>query len=125
MNGHWNHNKFRWGDFIISVTGCMSEPVRLGCWKAAKVKNRGMIGDHFTHFRYRESNQPLTWKVTLSIMLWDPNSGVWYRQSGTARSVTIYRGLENLDKFHGQVNGIFTGDEHFGKNPSKGQSSVQ
>ncbi|MEN6372436.1 MAG: beta-L-arabinofuranosidase domain-containing protein [Armatimonadota bacterium] len=33
----------------------------------------------------------------------------------------VYKAIENLDTYHGQVTGIFTGDEHLaGKNPSQG-----
>jgi len=33
----------------------------------------------------------------------------------------VYKALENLDRYHGQATGVFTGDEHLaGKNPSQG-----
>jgi hypothetical protein len=38
---------------------------------------------------------------------------VRYRQSGDELdSQAVYDGIENLDRFHGQVTGVFTGDEH-------------
>lgn len=33
----------------------------------------------------------------------------------------VYKAMENLDRYHGQFTGVFTGDEHLaGKNPSQG-----
>ncbi|ABU57438.1 beta-L-arabinofuranosidase domain-containing protein [Roseiflexus castenholzii] len=49
-------------------------------------------------------------------------SGVWYRQSGDPRDRdAVWQAIETLDAFHGQVNGVFSGDEHLaGLNPSQG-----
>ncbi len=49
-------------------------------------------------------------------------SGVWYRQSREPGDRdSVYRTIEMLDQYHGQVTGIFAGDEHYaGKNPSQG-----
>ncbi|MFX0097971.1 MAG: hypothetical protein ACFFCS_00200 [Candidatus Hodarchaeota archaeon] len=46
----------------------------------------------------------------------------WYRQSGEESDKNaILEGIKALDEHHGQVTGVFTGDEHFaGKNPSQG-----
>ena len=48
--------------------------------------------------------------------------GVWYRQSlEQCHRQAVYDAISNLDKFHGQANGLFSGDEHLaGKNPSQG-----
>ncbi|NMB46445.1 MAG: hypothetical protein GX998_08570 [Firmicutes bacterium] len=117
--------KFRWGDFIISVHWLYERTGEAWLLElAAKVKEQGYDWqDHFTHFRYRRKQSTINLEshvVNNAMGLKTP--GVWYRQSGTASDRSaIYRGLENLDKFHGQVTGIFTGDEHFsGKNPSQG-----
>ena len=53
-------------------------------------------------------------------MLWDsnPEYGIDSRAQPPIGRQSM--GTENLDKFHGQVTGIFTGDEHFsGKNPPR------
>ncbi len=49
-------------------------------------------------------------------------SAVWYRVSNEpAAKYALYTGLANLDRYHGQVTGLFTSDEHFaGTNPSQG-----
>jgi len=48
--------------------------------------------------------------------------GVWYRQSAApADRQDVYLMLDLLDRYHGQVTGVFTGDEHLaGRNPSQG-----
>lgn len=47
---------------------------------------------------------------------------VWYRQSGDERArAAIYTALRNLDAYHGQLSGAFTGDEHLaGQDPTQG-----
>jgi len=49
-------------------------------------------------------------------------STIWSRQSGLeSDKKTIFAAISNLDKYHGQVTGLFSGDEHLvGKNPSQG-----
>ena len=48
--------------------------------------------------------------------------GVWWRQCGTdADRRSVYRAIEMLDLYHGQVTGVFSGDEHLaGRDPSQG-----
>lgn len=49
-------------------------------------------------------------------------AGVWYRQSRAEDDwAAATRGLEALDRYHGQAAGVFSGDEHLaGRNPSQG-----
>ena len=49
-------------------------------------------------------------------------STIWSRQSGLDSDIqSIFEAISTLDKYHGQVTGMFSGDEHFaGKNPSQG-----
>jgi hypothetical protein len=48
--------------------------------------------------------------------------GIWWRKTGDAADrQSVYRTLEMLDSYHGQVTGVFSGDEHLaGKDPSQG-----
>jgi len=48
--------------------------------------------------------------------------GIWYQQSQEEHfQETVYLGIKNLDKYHGQVGGRFSGDEHLsGKRPTQG-----
>ncbi|MHA2184187.1 MAG: beta-L-arabinofuranosidase domain-containing protein, partial [Promethearchaeota archaeon] len=50
------------------------------------------------------------------------SSTVWSRQSGLdSDKQAVLRAISTLDRYHGQVTGMFSGDEHFaGKNPSQG-----
>jgi len=80
--------------------------------------------EHFSNFTFKEKQledpQMDTHVVNNAMGLKAP--AVQYRHRGEAPSKrAVYDGLDNLDKFHGQVTGLFTGDEHFsGKNPSQG-----
>lgn len=49
-------------------------------------------------------------------------AGVWYRQSGSEADRRAARqAVENIEKFHGQATGVFTGAEHLlGKSPTAG-----
>ncbi len=48
--------------------------------------------------------------------------GVWYQQSHDRKHLdAVYRGIESLHRYHGQVAGRFSGDEHLsGSHPSQG-----
>jgi hypothetical protein len=48
--------------------------------------------------------------------------GVWYRQSANPKDrESVYQTLDALDRYHGQVTGVFTGDEHYaGLEPTQG-----
>ncbi len=50
------------------------------------------------------------------------HAGVWYQQSGDDRDrQAAYDGWNNLDRYHGQVAGRFSGDEHLsGTRPTQG-----
>jgi hypothetical protein len=80
--------------------------------------------DHFRDFEHKRKQdddpQMETHVVNNAMGLKAP--AVRYRQNGNRLSErAVYDGIGNLDRFHGQVTGLFTGDEHFsGKNPSQG-----
>ncbi len=48
--------------------------------------------------------------------------GIWYQQAKDIKfRDALYQGIANLDKYHGQVGGRFSGDEHLsGKHPTQG-----
>jgi len=80
--------------------------------------------DHFTDFEFKrkqdEEPQMETHVVNNAMGVKAP--AVQYRQHGDdAYREAVFDGIANLDRFHGQATGLFTGDEHFsGKNPSQG-----
>ncbi|MGI6566823.1 MAG: hypothetical protein GX341_00900 [Firmicutes bacterium] len=117
--------KFRWADFIISVHWLYDRTGEEWLLDLAeKVKSQGYDWHgHFVDFRYQRKQRNIdleTHVVNNAMGIKTP--GVWYRQSGEPGDrEAVHIGLENLDKFHGQVTGVFTGDEHLsGKNPSQG-----
>lgn len=85
--------------------------------------------DHFQHFRFTKK-QPLDvpqtddWMAThvVNNAMGVKAPAVCYRQNGAVVDPSAASdGIATLDRFHGQVTGVFTGDEHFsGKNPSQG-----
>ncbi|SRR5579885_378961 len=78
---------------------------------------------HFEHFLYTErqnSWQHETHVVNTSMALKQP--AVWYRLSRAERHrQAAQRMIDTLDTYHGQVTGVFSGDENLaGQNPSQG-----
>jgi DUF1680 family protein len=80
--------------------------------------------EHFTDFEYegKQLHDPKMSTHVVNNAMGIKAPAVHYRQRGTdAARRAVYDGIDNLDRFHGQVTGLFTGDEHFsGKNPSQG-----
>jgi len=78
---------------------------------------------HFANFRYPDRQD--TWQmethvVNSSMAIKQP--GLWYRLSQDERHrQAVAQIIDTLDRFHGQVTGVFSGDEVLaGKNPSQG-----
>lgn len=119
--------RFRWADLVISIF-----------WLYEKLQEDWLIAltekviaqgydwtDHFKRFPYKRS-QPID-NILMETHVVNNAMGVKapivrYMVTGEKNDLeAVYAGIKNLDKFHGQVTGIFTGDEHFGgKNPSRG-----
>ncbi len=79
--------------------------------------------EHFEHFAYPERQD--TWKhethvVNTSMAIKQP--AVWYRLSQLPQHrQAVQTMIDTLDTYHGQVTGVFSGDENLaGKNPSQG-----
>lgn len=118
---------YRWGDLMLGIH-----------WLFEKTGEKWLLDlgeliheqgydwqNHFRDFIFTEK-QPIdhitmeTHVVNNAMGIKTP--GVWFRQSHSeADRQAVYQALHNLDKYHGQVTGVFSGDEHFaGKNPSQG-----
>jgi len=117
--------KYRWAELVLNIHW-LYELKREG-WLlelAEKVSKQGYNWQkHFYDFKYTKKNLEIkleTHVVNNAMGIKTP--AVWYRQSGENYDrEAVYRALENLDKFHGQVTGVFTGDEYLaGKSPSQG-----
>lgn len=119
--------RMRWADLVLSIHWLHE---RTGeAWLldlAAKVRAQGFDwGAHYADFPYREKTRRedctlITHVVNNAMAI--KASGVWSRQSGAATDQEAsLRAIAVLDEFHGQVTGVFTGDEHLaGLSPSQG-----
>ncbi|MEW6751113.1 MAG: beta-L-arabinofuranosidase domain-containing protein [Candidatus Latescibacterota bacterium] len=117
----------RWADLVLSVHWLYE---RTGeAWLldlAAKVADQGYNWrDHFARFQWRRKVhrgdcQQSTHVVNNAMAVKQP--GVWWRQSGEEADRTAPQQiLATLDRYHGMVTGVFTGDEHYaGRSPSQG-----
>jgi len=117
--------KYRWAELVLSIHWLYEQ--KREDWLlelAEKVSKQGYNWQkHFDDFKYTKKSLEIkleTHVVNNAMGIKTP--AVWYRQSGKNYDrETVHRAIENLDKYHGQVTGIFTGDEHLsGKNPSQG-----
>jgi hypothetical protein len=120
-------SKYRWADLILSIHWLYN---RTGeSWLldvAQEVARQGYDWrTHFETFRFRDKTRredcTLETHVVNSAMA-VKTGGVWWPQSGDPLDrESVFRTLERLDTYHGQVTGLFSGDEHYaGKNPSQG-----
>jgi len=120
--------KTRWPELVLCVHWLFERTgegwlVRL----AAKAHEQGFDwAAHFTDFRYKDkvvrpSGGTDDTHVVHNAMA-VKQSGVWFRQSrDPADRDAAFHAIESLDRYHGQVTGVFTGDENLaGKSPSQG-----
>jgi hypothetical protein len=117
----------RWADMVVTLHWLIN---RTGDGRlldtAAKLQRQGFPWrEHFERFPYwyrsrREECDLRTHVVNNAMALKAP--GVWFRQSGGWEDRDAYlQILGMLDKYHGQANGMFSGDEHLaGRSPSQG-----
>ena len=118
-------NKMRWQDGALCIhwlyqrTG---EPWLLDL--AAKLHDQGYDWQaHFDDLPFK--NRVKIWQLESHVVnnaMAVKTAGVWYRQSGDpADREGAAKAIAELDRYHGQATGLFTGDECFaGKMPSQG-----
>lgn len=121
----WGH--FRWADLALSIdwlyrlTGEAWLPAL-----ARKVREQGYDWTgHFTDFQYpaKVGQEDLNLKThVVNNAMGIKTPGICWEHSGEESQRTgVYDALENLDRYHGQVTGVFTGDEHYaGREPTQG-----
>lgn len=119
--------KSRWADLVLSIHWLYERSQE--AWLldlAAKAHEQGYNWrQHFADFQYKNKMKAedciqSTHVVNNGMAVKQP--GVWYRQShDEGDRESVFQVIETLDKYHGQVTGMFTGDEHYaGKDPSQG-----
>jgi uncharacterized protein len=120
--------RYRWQDLVLSIHWLYN---RTGeAWLldlASLVKQQGFDWNaHFADFRYtrklgrHECDQLETHVVNNAMAI--KSGPVWWKQSGDeADRVAQLQAIDVLDRYHGQVTGVFSGDEHYaGRDPSQG-----
>jgi hypothetical protein len=121
----WGH--FRWADLTLSIDWLYRRT--RAPWLpdlAQKARDQGYDWTaHFTEFPCREKTEREACTLKTHVVnnaMGIKTPGVWGQHSGAeADRRGVYNALENLDRFHGQVTGIFTGDEHLaGREPTQG-----
>jgi len=119
--------KSRWADLVLSIQW-LYERTHEACLLdlAAKVQAQGYDWrSHFAEFRFKEKMKKeecvqSTHVVNNAMAIKQP--AVWWRHSQDPNDrQAACKIMDTLDTNHGQVTGIFTGDEHYaGLNPSQG-----
>ena len=121
----FNWNYFRWGDFLVSVYWVYDrthEPWLLDL--AVKVANQGYDWTHhFWNLPLKHKSDGWNWVghvVNNAMGIKVP--ALLYRLTGDAQFKKLaWRAIEQLDLYHGEPNGMFSGDECLaGLNPSQG-----
>lgn len=82
-------------------------------------------GKHFSDLPFKEAVAQGVWILDRHVVnnaMGIKAPAVWYRQSGDASDLAMSaKAIEELDKYHGQATGVFSGDECLaGKMPSQG-----
>ena len=123
----FNWGKFRWFESLIGIYWMYEqteEPWLLEL--AVKLQAQGF---DWSSFFQRFPLKDITPKGQWNFMGHVVNNGMavkapalWWRLTGSEEDrQMVYKMIEEQDRYHGQVTGIFTGDECFaGKNPSQG-----
>jgi hypothetical protein len=121
--------RYRWADLVVSVHWLYERTGEEWLLPLAAVAaDQGYDWrEQFTDFHHdlREVQPPDRREMETHVVnnaMGVKSPGVRYAQSGsTADRDAALAAIENLDRCHGQVTGVFTGDEHFaGRNPSRG-----
>lgn len=81
--------------------------------------------NHFENFKYTGKTPPEDCTrdnhVVNSAMAVKSGGIAWTLTGDDADRASVYQTMEMLDEYHGQVTGVFTGDEHYaGMDPSQG-----
>ena len=117
---------YRWADTAISAIWLANRTNDPTALKAASLLMRQGYdwARSFVTFAYKERSsgyfQHETHVVNNAMAIKTP--GVSYALTGDEFfREAVYKAIENLDRYHGQVTGVFSGDEHLaGLNPSQG-----
>ncbi len=119
--------RYRWADLVLCIHWLYNrtgEPWLLDV--CATIARQGYDWRaHFDNFRFTEKTARHQCSLETHVVnnaMAIKTGGVWWRQTGQPEDrEAVYRTIELLDHYHGQVSGVFSGDEHLaGKDPSQG-----
>jgi uncharacterized protein len=119
--------RFRWADLELSLLWLQAR--RAEAWLlpvAAAVMAQGYDWTaHFRDFQYKDKTPReacrLETHVVNNAMAVKTPAVAWLLTGDPAHREATYLALANLDRYHGQVTGVFSGDEHYaGLDPSQG-----
>lgn len=120
-------SQYRWADLVLSVHWLYNRTGAPGLLNvAAQIAAQGYNWRrHFEDFKltYKTPRDQCTLAShVVNNAMAVKAGGVWWRQTGDiGERQAVYRSLEMLETYHGQVTGVFSGDEHLaGRDPSQG-----
>lgn len=123
--------KMRWGDWVWCLHVLYEKTGEEWLLEATvRVQQQGFSWNNFFEHELphdRVSVKGNSWDHNLTLhgvnnAMGIKSGGVWWRQSGDdADKRASFFALEQLDRYHGQANGMFSGDEHLaGRSPVQG-----
>ncbi|NLD73547.1 MAG: hypothetical protein GX649_12625 [Chloroflexi bacterium] len=123
----YSWGQHRWADLVLSIHWLYARTGEEGLLALAETA-RAQGFDwraHYARFPYTERTRPEERNLVSHVVnnaMAIKTAGVWYRQSHEeADRQGPYTAIEVLDGYHGQVTGVFSGDEHLaGRDPSQG-----
>jgi hypothetical protein len=118
---------YRWADLVLSVFWLYRRTREDWLLDLAdNIQRQGYDwADHFTNFRFpnkipHDECILKTHVVNNAMAIKTP--GIWFQRSKRDEDRrAVLDAMANLDRYHGQATGVFTGDEHYaGKEPTQG-----
>lgn len=121
----WAH--FRWADLVLVLHWLFNTTGEAWLLDVAKtLKNQGYDWSAcFRNFDFKERTRKEDCDLQRHVVnnaMGGRMPAVWWIQSeDPAHRLAALQAIENLDKYHGQVTGMFSGDEHLaGREPTQG-----
>ncbi len=117
----------RWADEVLSIIWLYNRTGNQKILELAQVLHDQSFDwkAHFANFKYKGKIQrrqsSLNTHVVNNAMAMKTSAVWWQVSSEESDRNAIYQLLEQLDRYHGQANGVHSGDEHYaGLDPSQG-----
>lgn len=120
--------RYRWSDLVLSIHWLYNQTGEAWLLDLARlVREQGFNWHaHFANFSYtrrlnRDECDRLETHVVNNAMAIKDGAVGWLQTGSDTDRAGVYQAIAMLDQYHGQVTGVFGGDEHYaGKEPSQG-----